>query len=91
MYGGKYMFLTVIKWRLAEIMARHKIKGNELADQLKVRPNTVSNLKNAPTMPRLDGDRLNELCVALTLLANESITPNHLIEYSIESELMLNE
>lgn len=89
MYGSNYMFLTVIKWRLAEIMARHKIKGNELADKLKVRPNTVSNLKNASTMPRLDGDRLNELCIALTQLANESITPNHLIEYSVEKELVL--
>lgn len=83
------MFLTVIKWRLAEIMARHKIKGNELADKLNVRPNTISNLKNSHTMPRLDGDKLNDLCIALTQLANESITPNHLIEYSVEQELVL--
>lgn len=88
MYSCKYIYLTVIKWRLAEIMARYKIKGNELADKLKVRPNTISNLKNAHTMPRLDGDKLNDLCIALTQLADEHITPSHLIEYSVDQELV---
>ncbi|PHX53149.1 XRE family transcriptional regulator [Tychonema bourrellyi FEM_GT703] len=68
-------------------MARHRIKGSDLAERLKISTNAISRLKNAKTMPRIDGDRLNNLCNALNKLAenaenwNAEITPTMLIEY----------
>jgi DNA-binding Xre family transcriptional regulator len=75
---------TLIRWRLNEIMARHRIKGSDLANRLQISNNAVSKLKNAQTMPRIDGDRLNTLCNALNNLAENvdvEITPAALIEY----------
>jgi DNA-binding Xre family transcriptional regulator len=66
-------------------MARHNIKGVSLASRLDVGPNAISALKNAKTMPRLDGVALNSLCNALNELAedlDEPITPNDLLDYS---------
>jgi putative transcriptional regulator len=65
-------------------MARHRIKGSDLANRLQISNNAVSKLKNAQTMPRIDGDRLNRLCNALNNLAENvdvEITPAALIEY----------
>jgi len=71
-------------------MARHRIKGVDLAERLQMTPTAVSKLKNAKTMPRIDGDKLNALCNALNELAAEDaenskarvrITPAMLLEY----------
>lgn len=81
------MTQTLIKWRLSEVMARHRIKGTDLAERLQTTPNAISRLKNAKTMPRIDGDRLNALCNALNELAEDAenpkarITPAMLLEY----------
>ena len=74
---------TSIKWKLSEVMARHRIKGSDLANRLQISNNAVSKLKNAQTMPRIDGERLNALCNALNNLAagDAEITPAMLIEY----------
>jgi DNA-binding Xre family transcriptional regulator len=78
---------TLIRWRLNEVMARYRIKGSDLAERLELSTNAISRLKNAKTMPRIDGDRLNTLCNALNKLAedaenlNAEITPAVLIEY----------
>lgn len=81
------MAQTVIRWRLNEIMARHRIKGSDLAEELQISNNAVSKLKNAQTMPRIDGERLNALCNALNNLAgNAEITPAMLIEYVRDEE-----
>lgn len=50
-------------------MARYDIKGVALAQELGVSTNTISNLRRAKTMPRLDGDQLDTLLSALNLLA----------------------
>jgi DNA-binding Xre family transcriptional regulator len=66
-------------------MARHNIKGVSLASRLDVGPNAISALKNAKTMPRLDGVALNSLCNALNELAedlDQPITPADLLLYS---------
>lgn len=76
----------MIKWRLAEVMARHRIKGIDLAEYLSVRENAVSSLKNADTMPRIDGTKLNNICLGLTILSGEKITPNDLIEYKLNQD-----
>jgi putative transcriptional regulator len=70
-------------------MARHRIKGSDLANRLQISNNAVSKLKNAQTMPRIDGDKLNALCNALNELAEDAedpkaravITPAMLLEY----------
>jgi DNA-binding Xre family transcriptional regulator len=61
----------MIKWKLAELMARHRIKAKDLAIQLEINPTAVSNLKSARTMPRFDGDRLSQLLTALNQLADK--------------------
>lgn len=66
-------------------MARHNIKAVDLAKAMKVDTNTVSNLRTAVKMPRINGDRLDSLCDHLNDLSNlkdEVITPFTLIEYT---------
>lgn len=66
---------TVIKWSLNELMARHRIKGKDLAVALDVRPATVTSLRQSTKMPRLDSDRLESILVALNSLADkETVT-----------------
>jgi putative transcriptional regulator len=74
--------LVPTKWKLAEILARHKIKSVELAKELGISTNAMSGLKRADTMPRIDGDRLDELAAAITKLSKigESIRGVDLLE-----------
>lgn len=55
----------MIKWRLHEVMSERRMKNIELARELGVAPNTISRLRVATRMPRLDEDRLESLCLAL--------------------------
>jgi putative transcriptional regulator len=77
-----------MSWRLSEIMARHGIKGIQLAKKLGISDNTVSKLRTAQEMPYLSGQKLNQLCDALNDLIWESgqsssiIAPSDLITYS---------
>lgn len=83
------MTQTLIKWRLREVMARYRIKAVDLAKEIGVSPNSVSNLRNSESMPRLDGSSLNNLCNALNKLAinlEEEITPITLIDYTRDGE-----
>lgn len=77
---------TVIKWKLAEVMARYKISGTTLAKSLGVGTNAISNLKNATTMPRINGDRLNELCSQIEELSGQSFALSELMEYCTDTE-----
>ncbi len=79
------MYQTLIRWRLREVMARYKIKAKDLAKELGQTPNSISNLRNSDTMPRLDGYSLNNLCNALNNLApniQQEISPMTLIDYT---------
>lgn len=83
------MAQTLIKWRLREVMARYQIKAIDLAREIDVSANAVSNLRKGNSMPRLDGESLNRLCNALNNLAidlDEEITPMTLIEYTRDLE-----
>ncbi len=80
---------TLIRWRLREVMARYNIKSVNLAKELDISPNAVSSLRKAKTMPRLDGNALNNLCNALNKLAedlDEEISPITLITYVRDPE-----
>lgn len=83
------MSQTLIKWRLREVMARYHIKAVDLAKEMGISANAVSNLRKSDTMPRLDGGSLNSLCNALNKLAlnlDEEITPITLIDYTRDCE-----
>ncbi len=80
---------NVIKWHLRELMARHKVKGIDLASYMNVSNQAVSELRNKDTMPKIDGERLNALCNGLNALGHNlqaPVTPNDLIEYIIDIE-----
>ncbi len=84
--------LTVIRWRLNEVMARYHIRNVQLAEKIDISQNAISNLRGSKTMPRIDGDRLNSLCVGLTRICLEqgekvTITPTDLIEFTMEGEV----
>ena len=80
---------SLIRWRLGEAMVRYGIKGKDLATELGISSNAVSNLKRSKTMPQLTGQKLNNLCNALNKLSqdkDELITPALLIEYAPDIE-----
>ncbi len=80
----------VIQWRLREVMDRHGIQAKDLATEMGVSRNAVSNLR-AFEMPRIDGDRLNQLIVSLNRLRkakNSLITPSDLIGFTLSPEEM---
>jgi putative transcriptional regulator len=75
-----------LRWRLNEVMARHFIRVDYLAERVGISPQALSNLKNRTDMPRIDGERLCKLCDELTLMVRETepgitISPQDLIEY----------
>lgn len=64
-------------------MARHRVAAKDLAEYMNISTNAVSSLRRAETMPRIDGERLEQICVAVTRLSKigESVTPYDLLEY----------
>jgi len=70
----------MIRWRLKEVMARYDITGVDLAEEMGVRSATVSNLRTSKTMPRLDGKKIEDLCLALSKLAKTKIRFSDLYE-----------
>ena len=78
---------NVIRWKLSEIMARHRVKGKDLANYLGISANSVSSLKRAEVMPEIGGERWEQICEAINELSHldEKCTPFDLIEY-VENE-----
>ena len=66
---------SMLRWKLREVMARQKVTNRELAQRIKVHETSISRLKGQDTMPRIDGETLENLCQAL------KCTPNDLLEY----------
>lgn len=73
----------MIRWKLSELMARHRIKGKELANYLGISANSVSALKRAELMPEIGGERWEQISEAINELSclNEKCTPFDLVEY----------
>ena len=86
------MAQPLIRWRLNEIMARHRVLAKQLAIDMNTSDNAISNLRRAESMPRIDGKKFDRLCASLTRLSKirEPVTPYDLIEYlpgkDLESE-----
>ena len=82
------MGLTVIVWRLRDIMDDHGIAAGDLAEAMKVSSNAVS-LWRKPRMPKIDGERLNELLIQVNRLRKKGspvITSSDLIKTTFTSE-----
>lgn len=77
---------TLIKWHLREIMARYNVKAIDLAREMGVSNNAVSNLRKADTMPRIDGETLNKICLSLQRLSREDVTISDLVEFIPDEE-----
>ena len=77
------MSKNVIRWKLSELMARHRIKGKELANYLGISANSVSALKRAEVMPEIGGERWEQISEAINELScrDEKCTPFDLVEY----------
>lgn len=76
-----------MRWRLAELMTRYRVQGRDLATYLQISDNAMSSLKNAESMPRIDGQRLISICQGLNQLGQNReriITPYDLLEFSEE-------
>lgn len=71
---------VMIRWKLNEVMARYKITGVDLAKELGIRVESVSNLRNSETIPRIGGERIQDLCQALSKLAQTKIRLSDLYE-----------
>lgn len=86
------MSQTLIRWRLSEVMARHRVPAKDLASFLEVSGNAVSSLRNAEAMPRIDGQRLEQICIGLTKLSKigEKVTFYDLLEYVEEGQGVVN-
>ena len=81
----------MLRWKLREVMARAKITNRELALALNVHETSVSRMKTADTMPRIDGDTLDNLCNCLIKLykekgINQIAMPTDLFEFVPETD-----
>jgi putative transcriptional regulator len=54
-----------LKWNLRQLMADRKVKNKDLAEALDVHWTSVSRLKSADVMPRIDGESLAIICRVL--------------------------
>lgn len=62
---------TLIRWKLAELMARHKVTGRDLAQKLGKNESSITRLKGAVKLPKLGGDEVEALLIAIEELAAE--------------------
>lgn len=61
------------RWRLNELMARHRVSGAALAKELGLSANAISALRNAETLPQIGGERLDQIADALTKLSKSKV------------------
>jgi putative transcriptional regulator len=74
----------LIRWKLNELMARHRITNKALGALIERHETSVSRLRSADTMPRLDGNDLERICKALSDLSGDRITSADLLEHHID-------
>ena len=71
-------------------MESQGIRAKDLAIELKVSQNAVSNMRSS-SMPRIDGQKFNDLIIALNNLRkanSDLITPSDLIAFSLSPNEM---
>ncbi len=72
------MDISVIHWKLNEIMARKRIRNKDLAEALGITENSVYRLRRTDQMPRLTPERLNGICTFL------ECQPGELLEWTLD-------
>lgn len=75
------MDISVIYWKLNEIMAKKRIRNKDLAEALGVTENSIYRLRRTDEMPRLTSQRLNGICTFL------QCQPGELLEWTIDEPL----
>lgn len=63
----------MIRWKLREVMARKKVTNRALAKAMDMHQGSISRLKSADEMPRVDGKTLDRLCEALDCVLEDLI------------------
>jgi len=63
----------MIRWKLKEVMARYDVTGVSLAQELNLQEASISHLKKSKTIPAIGGDRIENLCKALSKLSGQKI------------------
>jgi len=79
------MGINLIRWRLIDVMDDYQIKPSDLAKEMSLSKNAISNLRST-TMPRLTEQRLNDLLLGLNRLRPQGspiIEPKDLICFSL--------
>ena len=82
------MVKTLIRWNLISVMENHQISAGNLAQEMKISNNAVSNLRSTK-MPRLTEERLNQLLLCLNRLRKKGtpvIEPKDLIGFALTTE-----
>lgn len=74
----------MIRWRLAEIIVRHKITSKALAGDLEISRTALSNLKNSDRLPELGSSKHRQISDALSRLTGKKFTPFDLMGYTEE-------
>ena len=74
----------LITWRLKKVMTKHKISATDLAQKLGVSRNAVSNWRK-PDMPKINGEGLNNLLLALNSLRKKERKPIQLSDLIVFS------
>ncbi|MDJ0536603.1 MAG: helix-turn-helix transcriptional regulator [Xenococcaceae cyanobacterium MO_207.B15] len=70
------MDISVINWKLNELMAKKRIRNKDLATALGITENSVYRLRRTDQMPRLTPERLNGICTFL------ECQPGELLEWT---------
>jgi putative transcriptional regulator len=70
----------MIKWKLTEVMARHRIKAKDLAIDMGYTAASVSTLRKG-SMPRLREETLDRLLISLNRMAEEKVEVSDLIQW----------
>jgi len=56
------MSKTVIRWKLNEVMAQKRIRNKDLAQGIGITETSVYRLRRTDEMPRMNPERLNDIC-----------------------------
>lgn len=59
--------VPLITWKLRQTMDRHGITTSALAKMMGISGNSISNMRKSE-MPRINGERLNQLIMCINLL-----------------------
>ncbi len=63
--------MSVVRWKLREVMARRRITNKALAIELDVHPTSISRLRTQDVLPEIGGEALGKLIDGINKLTIE--------------------